>query len=423
MTRLLLTMMVLTLCSAGAQAEAPDAPVVTVEAEDYAAMDGLRVLEREEASGGRTVSYWEEPGGWLSLRFDLPEAGEYLISLRYALNWIDTRRVVLLDGEELGEIELRGTGSWANFETITLPFEPLELPAGPVTLRLLNRDSRGLSLDRAALHAPDAPLGDCALSEKQRDELTRRLVEAVGPHARRILDFGRVELHATRAGGLARARVGEHVLAAADAPAADQGVFLRRQTAHHQVALVSGGPGQARLLVAITDGVSLHLVALADEGAAVRLPAPVLGAGGMRVVKARGADGASLHLPTGRWRHQTDHFEAGGLHISAAPGMVLCPWDKQALSPDLTVQTVACAGWHVGAARFSERWGMERPRVGLQPTERGCVVREVARRHPTLAAFYDEGMFELRIDANGRIAFEDLGSGETVVLREGGETG
>ncbi|MFO8112877.1 MAG: hypothetical protein R6T92_10250 [Desulfosalsimonadaceae bacterium] len=33
---------------------------MTVEAEDYAAMDGLRVLEREEASGGRTVKKLEQ---------------------------------------------------------------------------------------------------------------------------------------------------------------------------------------------------------------------------------------------------------------------------------------------------------------------------------------------------------------------------
>lgn len=414
-------MMALALCCAGAQTEAArSAPVVTVEAEDGAAMEGLRVIERAEASGGLTVSYWEDPGTWLDLRFDLPAAGEYLISLHYALNWNDTRRVVLLDGEELGEVRLPGTGSWGDFETITLPLGPLELPEGPVTLRLLNRDSRGLSLDRVTLHAPEAPLADYPLNDEQRDELMRRVVEAVGPDTRRILDFGRVELHATRAGGPARARVGEHLLATADAPAAGQGVFLRRQTAHHQVAVISGEPGEARLLVAITDGVSLHLVALVDEGAEIALPAPVLGAGGMRVVSARGADGESLHLPAGQWGHHTDHIEAGGLHISAEPGMTLCPWDERAPGPDLALQTVACAGWHVGAARFSERWGMERPRVGLQITERGCVVREVARRHSTLAAFYDEGMFDLRIDAGGRIAFEDLGSGETVVLREGG---
>ena len=421
MTRLqTVAMAALVLCWAGASVAAEErAHVLTVEAEEYSAMEGLRVIERAEASGGLTVSYWEEPGTWLELEFDVPAAGEYLISLRYALNWADTRRVVLLGGEELGEIELAGTGSWGDFETITLPFGPLELPAGTTALRLVNRDSRGLSLDWAALHAPEAPLGDYPLSEEQREELMSRVIEVVGPDARRILSFGQVELHGTGAGGPAWARVGEHLLVTRGAPAADRGPLMRRRTAHHQIALVGGGPEDGWLLVAITDGTSLHLVALADEGGEFALPAPVLGAGDVRVVNARAADGASLHLPAGDWRHRTERIEAGGLHISAAPGVTLRPWDEQGPAPGLSLHTTVCATGHVGAVRFSERWGSEQPRVMLEKLAAACVVRETEQRHPTLAAFYDEGMFDLHIVSDGALIFDDLRSGETLVLREG----
>ena len=406
----------LALSSAVAQV---DAPMVIVEAEDYAEMHGLQVIQRAEASGGRTVSYWEDPGTWIDLRFDLPVAGEYLISIRYALNWADTRRVVLLGGDELGEVELQGTGSWGDFETITLPFEPLELPAGSVTLRLLNRDSRGLSLDWAAMHAPEAPLADHALSADEREEVMRRVTEAAGPETRQVLDFGEVQMHATTAGGPAWARVGEHLLVSARAPGSEAPTILQRQTDHHQIAAMGGGQNEETLLIAITDGASLHLVALTDGTGELALPAPVIGDGGMRVVRARLSDGEDLHLPDGPWREETDYLETGGLHISAAPGMIVGPWDERGLEPELLLQTIECAGGNVGVVRFSPRWGTEKPHVGLESTEDGCVAREAMQRYPTLATFYDEGMFDLQIAADGTVAFHDLRSGESLVLRDG----
>lgn len=412
---LTVTILAVALPCAFAQADDPEAPLVLVEAEDYAEMHGLRVIERPEASGGLTVSYWEDPGSWLDLRFDLPVAGEYLISLRYALNWPDTRRIVLLDGEELGEVQFESTGSWGDFETITLPFGPVELPAGEVTVRLLNRDSRGFSLDWMALHAPEAPLADHPLSMEERADLRRQAVDAVGPGAEQLLHLGEVQFHAREAGGPAWALVAGHLLLTTGGPTDGQATVLRHETGHHQIALLQNG---GRLLVAITDGATLHLVALADDAAQFSLPGPLLSAEGVRIVRARAHD-EGLHLPAGEWSHETDYLEAGGLHISAAPAMIVRPWDEQGLAPEIGLQTVRCEAGHVAVARFATRWGTEHPGVGLETTDAGCVVRETAERHPTLATFYGEGMFDLRIAPDGKLTFDDLRSGETILLREG----
>jgi hypothetical protein len=115
----------------GVAQDGGEAPVVTVEAEDYAEISGLRVIERIEASGGLTVSYWEDPGTWLDLEFDLPVAGQYLISFRYSLNWPDTRRIVLLDGAELGEVELDTTGSWGTSRRSLSPSARSSSPPEP----------------------------------------------------------------------------------------------------------------------------------------------------------------------------------------------------------------------------------------------------------------------------------------------------
>ena len=409
-----IAIVLLALNSAVAQNDG-DAPVVIVEAEEYAEISGLRVIERMEASGGLTVSYWEDPGTWLDLEFDLPVAGEYLISLRYALNWPDTRRVVLLDGAELGEVELATTGSWGDFETITLPFGPLQLPDGTVTLRVLNRDSRGLSLDWVAMHASDAPLADLPLGAEEQERLERLLVEAVGPQAQCILDFGEVQLHGTVPGGPAWANVSGHLLMTSGNVTDGRGEVTSHETEHNRIALLDG---EAGLLVAITDGTNLHLLALLEEAEQIALPAPVMSAEGVRTVRARAGD-EYLHLPAGEWQQEADHFEAGGMHITAVPGMIVRPWGTDRLAPGLLLETVEFGERAIGIARYATRWGPEQPRAGLEITGAGAIAREVARRYPTLATFYGEGIFDLRIAPDGGMTFVDLRSGETVTLRQG----
>ena len=116
---------------------------------------GMRVVTREYASGGEAVSFWEDHGGWLDLEIEVPQQGDYHLALRYALTHDSTRRVVLVNGDEVGEFEVTGTGSWDIFQTATPMPEPVALPEGRIVLRLLNRDSVGLALDWVALQGVD----------------------------------------------------------------------------------------------------------------------------------------------------------------------------------------------------------------------------------------------------------------------------
>ncbi|MGM0494934.1 MAG: hypothetical protein ACQER1_18520, partial [Armatimonadota bacterium] len=115
----------------------------------------VQVVDRPTASEGRAVSHWEDDGAWIDLKLDIPEAGRYLMTLRYGLAVDSTSRAVLIDGENVGEFELSSTRGWASFETVTPDLGPLSLPAGETILRLVNRDSAGLCLDWVALHGPE----------------------------------------------------------------------------------------------------------------------------------------------------------------------------------------------------------------------------------------------------------------------------
>jgi len=157
----------------GAAASA-DLPQITIEAEDYAEVTGgtVRVLDRADASGGQCVSYWEEPGVAVTCGFDVAEAGDYCLTLRYALNWPDTRREVRIDGAVvpgLEDVRLPGTGSWADFRMLMPAGSdggPVLIPleAGAHTITLSNVHSRGLAWDSALLHGLEDPPTDVPMS-------------------------------------------------------------------------------------------------------------------------------------------------------------------------------------------------------------------------------------------------------------------
>lgn len=151
-------------------------PQIMIEAEDYSEVTGgeVRVLDRAEASGGRCVSYWEEPGVAVTCEFEVTEAGEYCLTLGYALNWPDTRREIRVDGEivpGLEDVLLPTTGSWGDFSAMTLAGPDgdrarIHLEPGMHTLTLTNVDSRGLAWDFALLHGPEDLPADAPLTDK-----------------------------------------------------------------------------------------------------------------------------------------------------------------------------------------------------------------------------------------------------------------
>lgn len=157
----LLTAALLAAMAPGACRAAPvGGLLLRLEAENWSAQGGgaLRVIDRPEASGGRTVSYWEEPGPWLELAFETREAADVLISLGYALAWPEARRRVLVDGRPVGEAVLADTGSWGTFAVATLPFAPLPLAPGRHVVRI-DRQAAGRLPATPLLPCPYRPAG------------------------------------------------------------------------------------------------------------------------------------------------------------------------------------------------------------------------------------------------------------------------
>ncbi len=378
------------------------------EAEDYCGLGGgeVRVIDRAEASGGKSVSYWEQPGVYLELAVELPEAGDYLLSLRYALDWPDSRRTVAVDGRELGVVTLAGTGSWGTFREVTLALKPVALTAGRHVLRLLNADSRGLSLDWVAVHSPDVLLTDRVLTEPERTALLAALAPAEpGP----VLSKAGVRVEFDADGRAALARLGEVVLATP--PGGAGGRVELKQTASHAVAVVTGR-GTA---IWLTDGRSLWLVTLGD---AAMLPAPVL-YGQRRAVVGRFEDGREVSFAAPFTAPEPcSHSTMAGLHLTAAAGLAPDRWPagEEPGVPRLRLVPTRLGDLPVAAARFSARWGKDEPKVGLTVADGRCTVTEVAHRYPALSAFYGEPPFELRITPSGSVTYRDPATGQEQVL-------
>ena len=124
-------------------------------------------------------------------------------------------------------------------------------------------------------------------------------------------------------------------------------------------------------------------------------------------------EGGPLNFAVRGWPPvATGHLTAGAMHVTAAPRLQVGPWTTGAPQASLVLR--AWGKLHIGAARFSARWGADAPRVGLQAEGTRYVVRETAQRYPTLAAFYGEGVFDVEIDKAGTLTFRDLSSAEVI---------
>ena len=395
--------------------------LLKVEAEDWADQGGgdVVVLEREGASGGKTVSYWEDRGVWVELAFDVPVAAEYVISLGYALSWGETRRLVTVDGEDVGDAVLPTTGGWDAFSKATLDLGPVRLEPGRRTVRFTNVDSVGLSLDWVALHTTDVHMSDRVVGERERARILETLEATAAQQRARTLELGRVRVDLNRAGEPVLARLGDAVLALPPSETEIRAAMRLHETARHRVLVARRGTGPDRLvLIWITDGSSLHVVAVADRPIEAPLPGPVMAADGRRIVLAETVEGAAMNFAAREGpSHATAHLTAGDVHVTAAPALVVGPWEGAHVGvPQVRLRLRPWQGRYVGAARISLRWGRDEPAVHLSCAPEGCVVREAARRYPTLVRFYDGGMFDLRLKPDGSVEFHDVGAGETVGL-------
>ncbi|MCK5806157.1 MAG: carbohydrate-binding protein, partial [Lentisphaeria bacterium] len=395
------------------------AGIIHVEAEQWDRIGGgtVRVLERDIASGGKTVSYWEKPGVWLEYVVNVPRADNYLLSLGYALHWADTVRRITIDGKPVGDVLLPTTGSWNDFAGRTL--DTLHIPAltaGRHTIRFTNVDSRGLSLDWFSLHTTDEFPFDRDLTEAEHTAFVKALFADTASSSKGVWRKGGVCANMSHT-PISRLELGGYTLTAPTMPVS------RTNTAQTENLMMLINHAKKRLTLWLTDGKTLWIIVVSRDNAPVDLPVPVL-QGHRRLVTAV-ADGpqsinlTNAELPTAK----TKHAVVGGLHITASPGLQVVPGTNRG---DLTLGALRLGlqTWgklRIGTARYSPRWGQDAPRVGLKCKKDSCLIQETQHRFPTLARFYGETMFDAHISPSGNLLIIDLLSDQTMRIHCNGE--
>lgn len=108
----------------------------TIEAELFAAMNGIQVESSSDSGGGtgggRNIGY-VDAGDWLEYNIDVQVAGTYLIEYRLASNLGSNGFSTLIDGTEIDRQVVDNTGGWQTWVTQSAT---VDLQAGPQTLRI-----------------------------------------------------------------------------------------------------------------------------------------------------------------------------------------------------------------------------------------------------------------------------------------------
>ncbi len=411
---------------------AADLPQITIEAEDYSEVTGgtVRVLDRPEASGGQCVSYWEEPGVAVTCEFEVAQAGEYCLTLRYALNWPDTRREVRIDGEVvegLDDVLLPTTGSWGDFRMMTLAGEDggrarIPLEPGTHTLTLANVDSRGLSWDAATLHDPETLMADAPLSEEELAAFADRLPDSArrllmtGP-AQEDLSAGNVAM--AFAGGMLQALKVDDVFFAMP-----REVQMPIEWEHHRLgpvalATVAVVPEEGHSLrgllatngssfVTVAAGIGEHTMA---GGRAVGLPSPLIAwrdGQPWRLALAPMME----RIASGEVAHD---MEIEDLTLSASGNLSAEMVDEPL--PYLLVGWVPLVndGLKVAAAKVGPALRPADARVRVLVEGEDTVVRSSTDMPPALARFYGIPQFEVRVHPDVSMTIT-TDAGETLAL-------
>ena len=414
-----------------ASAASADLPSVTIEAEDYTEAGGqVRVLDRPAASGDKCVSYWEEPGVAVTCAFEVAEAGDYCLTLGYALQWPDTRREIRVDGEVVEGLEdvlLPGTGTWADFGAITLAAPAagrvrIPLTAGAHTLTLTNVDSRGLAWDYAIFHDPETLLADVPLSDAELREFADELPSA----ARRLLLEGPVDgdlalgdVALAFSGGMPQAlRVGDVFFALPrDVPMPM--AWQRHRVGRFALSTfgVAPGPDHAVRAILVSDGTNLvAMMAGTGEnagtgGIAPTFPGPLVAWREGRpwrlalqpIADELAAGGIARTLTIDGLTISVNDLLGGGLEKGAVP------WLRLGATP------LIVGNLHVVAAKFGPSIPPADTRIHAAAEGDEIVIRSSTDMPPALAQFYGVPQFEVlvRPDVSMTITTD---AGETLEL-------
>jgi len=375
----------------------------------------VRVLDRAEAWGGKCVSYWEEPGVAVTVEFEVEQAGEYCLTLEYACNWEDTRRRIALDGDVppgLEDVLLHGTGSWADFDPMTVAAADggrvrLQLTAGKHTLTLTNVDSRGLAWDCALLHDPEFMPADMPLAEDELLELAAKL----GPTAERLIlnDASEADL------SLGHVTVGFGEQGLPRGVRLDDIVLLMPTLRGRGVTgpPMSLGPLQLRSasfrsihIVTITEGRCVYLiVASTDDMKQFVLPAPAVTwrEGRSFWIAPPGLEDLPKETAT------TRSYSVNGITVSATGQL------RSLEDPHLPAGTFAFFDtlWtgevSAGAVKIGPSISTGDSSIAAEVQGDEVIIRSSGKMYPALAAFYEMPQFECGVAPDGSMTLRAAG--------------
>jgi beta-glucosidase len=108
----------------------------TIEAEQFAAMNGVQTEASTDSGGGTGGSMnvgYIDIGDWLEYNIDVQTPGQYLIEYRLASNTGSNGFITLSDGTEIDSQSVPNTGGWQSWITQSAT---VDLPSGTQTLRI-----------------------------------------------------------------------------------------------------------------------------------------------------------------------------------------------------------------------------------------------------------------------------------------------
>ena len=122
--------------SGGSQSDVVFSVPGTIEAELYAAMNGIQTEASTDSGGGtgggRNIGY-VDTGDWLQYNIDVQTPGSYLIEYRVASDLGSSGFATLINGTEIDRQSVPNTGGWQNWVTQSAT---VDLQAGEQVLRI-----------------------------------------------------------------------------------------------------------------------------------------------------------------------------------------------------------------------------------------------------------------------------------------------
>ncbi len=103
-----------------------------IEAEFFEVQSGIQTQATADVGGGDNVG-WIENGDWVEYNINMAEEGLYEVAFRVASDTDGGAIVLSINGNELGTVNVPGTGDWQQWITVTTQ---VELNSGPQVLQL-----------------------------------------------------------------------------------------------------------------------------------------------------------------------------------------------------------------------------------------------------------------------------------------------